>query len=182
MNAENNGTDTPRLVSQAYREIFTESTPEHLNQAVLEQAAIEVTRSRNYWFDGWMKPAAWTAVVALSLAIVLQLAELQTPSIPDSATPAPLPASDSNPRNEESATNRDITGIQPAQQQDARERAESLAKPMARKASVAPAGCDDATRASPDDWMECIRKLRESGAEELADREYEAFVLEYPAE
>lgn len=182
MNAENSGTDIPRLVGEAYRELATESAPEHLDQAVLKRATIEVTRSRSYRFAGWMKPLAWTAVIALSLAVVLQLAELQTWSIPDSATPASRPASKSALQTEEFAADREFTKIQPAQQPAAKERAESVAKPMARKASVAPAGCDDAARASPDDWMECIRKLRESGAEELADREYEAFILEYPTE
>lgn len=178
MNAENSGTDIPRLLGEAYRDLSTESTPEHLDQAVLERAAIEVAQSRSYRLAGWMKPLAWTAVIALSVAVVLQLAELQTLSTPDSAAPT----SKSEPRSGESAADREITRTMPAQQQDVRERAESGAKPMSQKTSLAPAGCDDATRASPDDWMECIRKLRESGAVELADREYEAFTLEYPSQ
>jgi hypothetical protein len=176
MNADNSETGMPRQISETYRELATESAPEHLNQAILKQAAVEVTHSRGYLFAGWLKPVAWTAVIALSLAVVLELTELQTLSIPDSAAPA----SSIELRTEESSVESEFTRIQPAQKPDARERAESVAKPMARKASVVPAGCDDATRASPDDWLECIRKLRESGAEELADREYEAFILEYP--
>ena len=183
MNAENTESELQRLVSKTYRELSTESAPEHLNQAVLKQAAVEVTRKRSYMFAGWRKQVAWTAVIALSLAVVLELAELQTLSIPDAVTPASPAASKSELRTEEPSAGRELPGIQPAQQPDARERSESIAKPMARKARVAaPVGCDEATRASQEDWMDCIRKLRESGAVELADMEYEAFLLDHPRE
>jgi len=182
MNTENRESQMPQLVADAYRALSTEVTPEHVDRAVLKQASVAVARSRSYPFAGWLKPVAWTAVIALSLAVVLEIAEIQTVAIPDPATPASPPAGKSELRTEESTTGREFTKIQPAQQPDARERAESVAKPMARKASAPPAGCDDAARASPDDWMSCIRKLRESGATELADREYEAFILEYPPE
>jgi len=42
--------------------------------------------------------------------------------------------------------------------------------------------CDAAVRLSAEDWLDCIDNLRQSGAEEAADLEYEAFVLEYPTE
>jgi hypothetical protein len=42
--------------------------------------------------------------------------------------------------------------------------------------------CDLVVRQSAEDWRDCIVSLRESGASEEAAREYEAFVLEYPAE
>jgi hypothetical protein len=42
--------------------------------------------------------------------------------------------------------------------------------------------CDAAVRLSREDWLECIDNLRQSGADEAADLEYEAFVLEYPIE
>jgi hypothetical protein len=42
--------------------------------------------------------------------------------------------------------------------------------------------CDEAVRLSREDWLECIDNLRQSGAEEAADLEYETFVLEYPTE
>jgi hypothetical protein len=42
--------------------------------------------------------------------------------------------------------------------------------------------CDAAVRLSRKDWLECIDNLRQSGADEAADLEYEAFVLEYPIE
>ena len=42
--------------------------------------------------------------------------------------------------------------------------------------------CDAAVRLSRESWLECIENLRQSGSEEAADREYEAFILEYPVE
>ena len=44
------------------------------------------------------------------------------------------------------------------------------------------AACDERARQSADSWLACIDQLRESGATLDADREYEAFLLEYPAE
>ena len=42
--------------------------------------------------------------------------------------------------------------------------------------------CDAQIRLSAEDWLECIDNLRQSGALEAADREYEALILEYPNE
>ena len=47
---------------------------------------------------------------------------------------------------------------------------------------AAATGCDEKARRSADTWLDCIDKLRESGLTQDADREYEAFILEYPAE
>jgi len=42
--------------------------------------------------------------------------------------------------------------------------------------------CDTAVRLSAEGWLECIENLRQSGHEAAADREYEAFILEYSVE
>ena len=42
--------------------------------------------------------------------------------------------------------------------------------------------CDPEARKSAADWLVCIEDLRASGATEQADLEYEAYILEYPAE
>ena len=44
------------------------------------------------------------------------------------------------------------------------------------------AACDPKTRSSADDWLACIEDLRSSGAIEMADLEYDAYILEYPPE
>jgi hypothetical protein len=58
---------------------------------------------------------------------------------------------------------------------DTMEQAESTMSGLASE-------CDVASHESADEWMECIQNLRESGAIEQADREYEAFLLAYPLE
>ena len=50
------------------------------------------------------------------------------------------------------------------------------------KTESAAAACDEKSRQSADTWLDCIDDLRESGLTRDADREYEAFILEYPAE
>ncbi len=42
--------------------------------------------------------------------------------------------------------------------------------------------CNATARLSEESWLTCIDKLRSSGSEEAADREYEAFILKYPVE
>jgi hypothetical protein len=42
--------------------------------------------------------------------------------------------------------------------------------------------CDAEIRQSQDNWLSCIEDLRANGAIEQADLEYEAYILEFPAE
>jgi hypothetical protein len=42
--------------------------------------------------------------------------------------------------------------------------------------------CDAAVRLSEESWLECIENLRRSGKKDAADRESEAFILEFSAE
>ncbi len=88
-----------QLVSETYRELADEQTPEHLNRAVLKMAAGKSARKSNTGnvistlFAVWMKPVAWAATIALSLAIVLEYTELPS----DIRQPAADAAADSEP-------------------------------------------------------------------------------------
>ena len=67
-------------VTETYRALANERTPDHLTRQVLKQAADVRTpyaRAR-----AWMRPAAWAATVGLSLAIVLELTRIPS-SDPD---------------------------------------------------------------------------------------------------
>ena len=87
MKDERDRTATDRLVSDTYRELANERTPEALNHKVLRMAAA-AKPSRSLIPGPWMKPVAWAATIGLSLAIVLELTELpQTP--PDTDVFAP---------------------------------------------------------------------------------------------
>ncbi|NIL94852.1 MAG: hypothetical protein GTO71_10555 [Woeseiaceae bacterium] len=77
------GAEHDAIVSETYRDIATESAPEHLNRAVLDAAARKArpTYSR---LRLWTRPAAWAAVVILSVALIL---ETNQAPIPQSAGP-----------------------------------------------------------------------------------------------
>jgi len=53
---------------------------------------------------------------------------------------------------------------------------------MEQKESDIADSCDAAVRLSEESWLECIENLRRSGKEDAADREYEAFILDYSGE
>jgi hypothetical protein len=65
-------------VTQTYREIAAPGAPEHLNQAMLNEAA-NAARPRYPRLITWTRPAAWAAVVMLSVTLVLQIAKAPTP-------------------------------------------------------------------------------------------------------
>lgn len=79
-------------VAETYRTVAQERAPERLNKRVLRMAARQgrtpYSRAR-----AWMRPAAWAATIALSLAIVLELTRLPPvePELADIATPRQEP-------------------------------------------------------------------------------------------
>ena len=78
MTNERDMNDVDELVSATYHELADEQTPERLDRAVLEMAAGKRPRSSagTFWLSAWMKPIAWAATIALSLAIVLEFTEV----------------------------------------------------------------------------------------------------------
>ena len=78
MTNEQNTEELDRLVSDTYRELSQEQTPEQLNRAILQMAAAANTRggARGALFSAWMKPVAAAATIGLTLAIVLELTEV----------------------------------------------------------------------------------------------------------
>jgi len=95
MSNERSESDVPQLVSDAYREIASERTPEALNQEILRQAAAASKPSFMGLipYTSWMKPLAWMATIALSLAIVLELSEIQPVTTREPTMSSPAPAS-----------------------------------------------------------------------------------------
>ncbi len=71
-------------VSGVYRDIATQTTPAALDEKVLELAARAVP-SRYGLARAWVRPLAWAATIALSLAFVLEMSQLD-----DAPTPALL--------------------------------------------------------------------------------------------
>ena len=89
MTSERDNFDGGERVSEVYRELGAEKTPESLNQRILEMSTRSGSRSgaRNMLSGIWMKPLAWAATIGLSLAIVLEFTELPTTAIPYDTVP-----------------------------------------------------------------------------------------------
>lgn len=71
--------DTDALVTQTYREIADERVPEHLNRAILKEAAT-AARPRYSRAIAWTRPMAWAATIMLSVALVLEVTRVPGPS------------------------------------------------------------------------------------------------------
>jgi len=127
------GAETDVLVSQAYRDLADERTPERLDRTILRAAAKEA-RPRYSRFIAWTRPMAWAATVMLSVALVLEVTDTPSPeadamddSPVDSLEESVVPASEiakkqSNDMRQKAAAvaEQEISPQQPA----ARERAE----------------------------------------------------------
>lgn len=247
MTNERDKTDRDELVSRTYRDLPAPRVPDHLNQRILQMAANRKNGKEGVLFATWMKPVAWAATIALSLAIVLELSEVPTtpievegmtvgeakrestvqstrdefapkdadaleqaenraraeigadqasvredePESPAEVVFEEVVLEDASPMKSAAKTNsfaasspaaarpaaRTLAADQPATEPEA-----SLARSMEKRESDAATACDMKARQSAEDWLECIDNLRKSGAIQDADREYEAFILEYPAE
>ena len=73
MTNENNDIET--RVSDAYRDLASETAPPELDRKVLSMAA-GARRSRYGKARTWIRPAAWAATIGLSLAFVLELSQV----------------------------------------------------------------------------------------------------------
>ena len=84
MTTEANDND-PR-VSDAYREMATESTPAELDREVLAMAAAEARTPRGLPRT-WFRPLAWAATIALSFALVLEITQVDNVQLEPVASP-----------------------------------------------------------------------------------------------
>ncbi len=96
---------TDPLVSRTYRESASERVPDALDRAVLQQAKQNASKPYSRSII-WLRPMAWAATIGLSLAIVIELANLPRPD-PDLLAP---------PREE---TRLDLNRALPPQSRDA---------------------------------------------------------------
>lgn len=190
------------LVSETYRDMARENAPEGLNRAILNTAAHEA-RPKYSRLRLWTRPAAWAAVVMLSVALLLE-----TNQAPMFDSPAPAIEQDILPRQEaadpgvsaepgpkaerqQSKSEFSSADVQElsVKDEDLLERAEEMARlregrnnepaPAAARQEAAPA-CDEAARATPESWLECIARLEESGALDTARVEQELLAEVFP--
>jgi hypothetical protein len=90
MTTENEPFEGDVLVTETYRELGVEKAPERLNQSILQMASGSGKKNfgQNFLFAAWMKPLAWTAMIGLCLAIVLELEEVPTEAVRPNIAPA----------------------------------------------------------------------------------------------
>lgn len=194
------------LVSQTYREHSVEQAPERLNQEILSMAADNASRGSrtNFLFAAWTKPLAWAATIGISLAVVLELSQVPGSSV-DIAAPAAESIREEFARqrtdvldearkqaSQESGQNQNASLADEVTLQDAdvaiigkQNEFSKLVRPVPAAEKTQPdveRPCDAITRESAEDWLRCIEELREAGAVDAANREYEAYFLEYPVE
>lgn len=79
-----NGAENKRLadelaeVSTIYRATRQETTPAHLDRAILRAAAEEAGKPRpGEWLSGWSRPLAFAATLVLCIAMLLELSDQQ---------------------------------------------------------------------------------------------------------
>jgi len=83
MTTETNNRDT--RVSEAYRALATETTPQELDDTILKMAASDMP-TRYAMVRRWLRPVAWAATIGLSLAFILEISRYQ--DVPVAPAPA----------------------------------------------------------------------------------------------
>jgi len=201
MTNERDREDMDALVSKTYRELPAPRAPDHLNQSILRMAKTKGRGRADSLFATWMKPVTIAATITLSLAIVLEFSEVPVTSVPIEVAPADAGLLEELVLEDTDLVKREAKGkiesfaasppaaALPAARKRAADMPDSiqpaaistigLATEIAESEAVAT--CDNEARQSANSWLDCIDQLRESGATLDADREYEAFVLEYPS-
>ena len=75
----------------AYRQLATERAPQHLDSAVLEQAARATQTKDRPKLWAWRRPLAWMTMIGLTIAVVLEFSQVPTDLAPASPTDAVSP-------------------------------------------------------------------------------------------
>ena len=188
-----------RPVSDAYRDVATETTPVTLDEQIIDAARRE-TRTRYGLARAWMRPVAWAATIALSFAFILEMTYFAEdplavdPAVPirdeERAEPAARPAT-----VEESAKRtRAPVVAAPAFKvedspvlQEAAEMAGAASADAAHREALsslaAPADdmhCSLEARQGAATWYACIVSLRDQGLDEAASVEFERLLDAFP--
>ena len=109
-------TDDKRVTS-AYRELANEQAPAELDAKVLAMAAREA-RTRYGWTRAWIRPVAWAATIALSLAFFLEISQLdEAPVLPKPPPPAAKEAGDQDEAASDAFAAEDMRLLREAEEQ-----------------------------------------------------------------
>jgi hypothetical protein len=190
------------LVTRTYKEVANEPAPEHLDRAILKQAA-DAARPRYLKSISWTRPMAWAATITLCVALVLEITK----------APVPVSTGDSLPadRIEESATNLGEFELAPvktnapqAMMEEEREipverkRAAKMSMDLRQQDAVMPASaeafaladapdpavpaCSDTEIAAPESWLLCIERLEKAGRTDEANEQRALYEAAFPVD
>ncbi len=139
-------------VTQTYKEMANELAPEHLNRAVMRQAA-EAARPRYLRSVSWTRPMAWAATITLCVALVLEITNAPVPESSDVILPsgrldAHAPASSAAPAPELNRTEQIKTEALPEALQEAevpaeRKRAAKMSKDLRQQIAAKPGSAEE---------------------------------------
>lgn len=179
-------------ITKAYRNLATERVPATVNESVMRRA--RAVQDRGYArLTYWLRPLAWAATIGLSLAVVLQLADIPDP---ESAAPVPRPGSaqslpedkaESPPLENRAAST--ARASDPAQTREALMRVKDSTVPQAVPArsqkfvasEIAEAStCTAEQVASPETWLDCILALEDDDRQEAAASERRRLAATFP--
>lgn len=162
--------ETDDLVSNTYRELADEHTPDDLNKAILRQAARAVHPNYSHPAS-WTRPVAWAATIAIALAVTLQLVRGPTPA----GVTDDMPSAPGTQEALEVNGSIDVYGAEPPP-------AGILAGGLSTAASATGSarGCNDATKVAPATWLACISELDAAGLSDEAERQREQLARAFP--
>lgn len=178
-------------VSDAYRALADERAPDHLDEAVMRMAA-KANRTPYAAARAWMRPAAWAAIIGLSLAIVLELTLLPQESlIFDVAPDETAPPAESQADDEGAGqvpVKAPLTEPWRARELPAKATAAQAMMEVESGADLDPGQksvtaeylCPTEVRDSADSWYDCIESLRETTPTRRVAAELERLLAAYP--
>jgi hypothetical protein len=170
-------------VSVQFRNLANESAPGKLNHAVLKAARHEALSSAaGIWQATWFRPAATAAVIALSLALVLEINDTNILAPPLPAENASDAFRDAADRSAEQVREAASALTRTSQNPGADTPLSTDPGVSTDPTSLLPAsqGCDEEQRSTRATWWACIESLESGGASNLAERELTALFQAFP--
>jgi hypothetical protein len=169
-------------VTETYRDVAVERTPEALDRAILDKASRQARSSRaSPWRFAGYRPVALAATIGLSLALVLELSRMTALDIPALDDAPAVPANIFEAAGEQTAAEIDRlrTGMTPPAPPAPME-APAVVTDTEPTLLPAEAQCSEDDRATPSQWWACIEDLEQRGLTASAERELRALLQTYP--
>jgi len=190
------------LVTRTYKEVASELAPEHLDQAVLKQAA-NAARPRYLKSISWTRPMAWAATITLCVGLVLEITKAPVPVSTENSLPTDrIEVSESKLGEFELApvkTNAPQTMVEEEREIPVkRKRAAKMTMDLRQKNEVMPDGagtfaladapdpslpaCSETDIATPESWLLCIERLENAGRTDEANEQRALYEAAFPVD